>query len=323
MHIWSMQKLILTLLVLCPNAWAWDQRINNLEDLVVNDLYNGTVKNVWVTLTIDGEHLPCHYIAPTKRVESLSDIVLIHGYGATSALAWRGVIPRIYDRFNVYALDIPGLGRTLPHSKLLAAENASLTQEYICDYFNEIYQYIGLNKPYVVAHSLGAYMFIHCIEKYPNLASRLTAADAPGFFPSSGGFDYLWASFFVIGLPHAPIQMLGDFGKTIVEFGSNLLGLNVSWFYIDYWHSIQANPEMKAHKIVQKFIDHNYIYAHGVGTPLLSFLKLSIPVATLYGSEDNISPPHQGEIIYELSGIKQYRLVTVNGGYYKTVLIFY
>lgn len=289
---------------------AWDKHLNELEDMVVLDLYGGHMQNVWVNMTIDGEELASHYLAPVQHNASLPAIVLIHGYGATSALAWRGVIPRIHHLFNVYAIDVPGLGRTIPHSKMLAAEDAGSTQDMICHYFNELYGHIDLDKPFVVAHSLGAYMFIHCIEEYPRLASRLVAADAPGFFPSSGGFDYLWASFFVIGLPHAPIQMMGSFGKDIVAWGTSLLGLNVSSFYVDYWHGIQSNPRMMAHKVVQKFIDHKYVYAHGVGSPLLSLLKLNIPVATLYGSEDNISPPHQGEIIYELSGIKQYRYYT-------------
>lgn len=296
----------LVLAIFSPYVRGWDKELNRLEELVVEDLYGGHMKNVWVNMTIDNEDLPCHYIAPAVYNASLPDIVLIHGYGATSALAWRGVIPRIYQLFNVYAIDVPGLGRTIPHSKLLSAETADYTQELICHYFNELYTHIDLDRPYVVAHSLGAYMFIHCVEEYPRLASRLTVADAPGFFPSSGGFDFVWASFFVLGLPHAPIQMLGKLGKDLVSWGSSLIGLNVSSFYVDYWHGIQSNPEMKAHHIVQKFIEHSYFYAHGVGSPLLSLLKLTIPVATLYGSEDNISPAHQGEIIYELSGIKQY-----------------
>lgn len=301
---------LLAVVFLIRHALSWDEQLNYLEDLVVSDLYNNTMQNVWVEVQLDGETLACHYIAPVAKSASLKDIVLIHGYGATSALAWRGVIPKIHDKFNVYAIDIPGLGRTIPHSKLLSAEDADSTQELICDYFNEIYNQIGLRQPFVVAHSLGAYMFIHCIEKYPQLASRLAVADAPGFFPSSGGFDYLWASFFVIGLPHSPIQLLGSIGKDIVAWGSSLLGIRAAPFYVDYWHGVQSNPRMNAHKIVQKFIDHKYVYAHGVGSPLLSLLKLQIPVATLYGSEDNISPVHQGEIIQELSGIKQYRCVT-------------
>jgi pimeloyl-ACP methyl ester carboxylesterase len=304
-----MKSLTLLFLAIMPSsAWGWDDRLNGLEDLVVQDLYVGAMRNVWTTLHIDGEELPSHYLEPVQRNDSLPDMVLIHGYGATSALAWRGVIPRLGHLFNVYAIDIPGLGRTIPHSKLLSADTAENTQDLICHFFNELYSHIGLDRPYVVAHSLGAYMFIHCIEEYPRLASRITAADAPGFFPSSGGFDYLWASFFVIGIPHAPIQMLGSFGNYMVSWGSALVGLDVASFYVDYWHGIQSNPVMKAHKIVQKFIDHNYLYAHGVGSPLLSLLKLTIPVATLYGSEDNISPAHQGEIIEELSGIKQYRI---------------
>jgi hypothetical protein len=97
-------------------------------------------------------------------------------------------------------------------------------------------------------------MFIHCAHRDPHLASRLLIADAPGFFPSSGGFDYLWASFFVLGFPHTPLQLLGGVGKTIVETGANILGYKVDSFYVDYWHGVQSNPLMKAHKIVQKFI---------------------------------------------------------------------
>lgn len=278
--------------------------INHLEELVITDLYNNTMKNVWIELHVDGEDLTCHYIEPVQRNESLPDIVLIHGYGATSALAWRGVIPRIHTHYNVYAIDIPGMGRTEPHSKVLESDDAATTQALICDFFHEIFPMIGIRDPYVVAHSLGAYMFVHCVPRYPELASRMLIADAPGFFPASGGFDYLWASFFVLGIPHAPIQLLGSaLGSRIVKWGARVLGLKVDSFYVDYWHRVQSNSMMLAHKLVQKFIDHRLIYAVGVGSPLLALLNFTIPVATMYGEFDIISAPHQGRTIRDLSGI--------------------
>ncbi len=44
-----------------------------------------------------------------------------------------------------------------------------------------------------------------------------------------------------------------------------------------------------------------------MGSPLLALLNLTIPVATVYGSEDAISPAHQGEMLRELSGIETHR----------------
>jgi 2-hydroxy-6-oxo-octa-2,4-dienoate hydrolase len=49
------------------------------------------------------------------------DVLLLHGYGATSAFTWRLTIPALTEKFNVYAIDMPGFGRTEAPASLLVS----------------------------------------------------------------------------------------------------------------------------------------------------------------------------------------------------------
>jgi hypothetical protein len=62
---------------------------------------------------------------------------------------------------------------------------------------------------------------------------------------------------------------------------------------INYWHQLQMNPELMSDEITSKFILHRYAWAVGTGVALSPLLNLSIPVLTVTGSLDEISPPHQ------------------------------
>lgn len=65
-------------------------------------------KNSWHTINFydDISEIRRNPIKPTTQ-----DIVLVHGYGATSALAWRNVLPKLCKEYNVYAIDLPAFGR--------------------------------------------------------------------------------------------------------------------------------------------------------------------------------------------------------------------
>lgn len=112
--------------------------IQSLEDEVIFKLYGDNVKSAWKNIqvtTLNGstESWLTHYIEPGHFLESKPDVLLLHGYGATSAFTWRATIPALVQKFNVYAIDMPGFGRTEAPASLLVC---SLIRYFEHDFYS-------------------------------------------------------------------------------------------------------------------------------------------------------------------------------------------
>lgn len=98
--------------------------VQSLEDEVIFSLYGDNVRSAWKTLQVQtlhgiSEQWNTHYIESTRYSSDKPDVLLLHGYGATSAFTWRVTIPALVDKFNVFAIDMPGFGRTEAPESLL------------------------------------------------------------------------------------------------------------------------------------------------------------------------------------------------------------
>jgi len=98
--------------------------IQTLEDEVISSLYGDSVRSAWLEVPVntiwgDTESWDTHYIEPSQYSPDKPDVLLLHGYGATSAFTWRLTIPALTEKFNVYAIDMPGFGRTEAPESLL------------------------------------------------------------------------------------------------------------------------------------------------------------------------------------------------------------
>lgn len=98
--------------------------IQALEDEVIHSLYGSRMKSSWLpvqvkTLAGGTEKWLTHFLEPSSRSSEKPDLLLLHGYGATSAFTWRVTIPALLEKFNVYAIDMPGFGRTEAPASLL------------------------------------------------------------------------------------------------------------------------------------------------------------------------------------------------------------
>ena len=54
-------------------------------------------------------------IGINNNCDNKPNIVLLHGYGGSSAISFclSGVIQRLGNKFHIYAIDLPGFGRTV------------------------------------------------------------------------------------------------------------------------------------------------------------------------------------------------------------------
>ena len=283
--------------------------INQYEDDLLLHLYGERTVSEWVNFTVPGdpEEQSVH-IVQTKQFSDLPDVVLIHGYGATSALSWRNTIASLADKgYDILALDLPGFGRSPASQKLLDSSTDEAFSLY-CSYFEALFERKGLSAPYVVAHSIGGYIYVRCAARNPELSSRLLLTNIPGLFSSNGDYDFLWASFFTLGLPHNVLRLVGApvHSRLLMDTALGLVGAEIHPAILRYWHLVQLNSRMQSDLIVRKIIRHRGFYALGVGVGLPHLLNLSIPVALVYGEHDFIAPPHQGKFISSLTGIPIY-----------------
>ena len=284
------------------------EQLGRHEDALLSALHGDAVLSLWTPVTVHGEVWTAHYLRPatagTVRDVLKPVLLLVHGYGTTSALAWRHVIGPLSKTYQVYALDLPGFGRSTAtptfYSPAVGRDDAL---EQICAFVSGFQRAVGIRAPYVVAHSFGGFLMTHCVSRSPSLASRLLLADVPGFFSTNGGFDYGWASFFCFGLPHALVRPWGRGGRYLIDAVLSAVGGQVDGTMIDYWHQLQMNPELMSDEVVSKFIVHRWTHAIGTGVALVPLLRTAVPVLLVTGTLDEISPPHQGRLVHELAGV--------------------
>src|SRR5207253_709581 len=91
---------------------------------------NSSIQSDWITLDIDGVVISLHSIVgvlkgTTYTSNNKPHILWLHGVGGTATLSMvkSGVLDRLTKDFNVFAVDLPGFGRsTLPSSCISLSE---------------------------------------------------------------------------------------------------------------------------------------------------------------------------------------------------------
>lgn len=99
-----------------------DDDIEIFEEKVITELYNKTIKSEWILIKLINENNERNKVNEVEEKEendendeiwlthilkssiinkSKENILLLHGYGATSAITWRVTIPGLVEKFNV------------------------------------------------------------------------------------------------------------------------------------------------------------------------------------------------------------------------------
>ena len=86
-------------------------------------------------------------------------VVLLHGY-LESMLVWEEFIPLIYKSVRVVALDIPGHG-------ISEVKGEVHTMDYLADVVASALKVLGIEKAYLVGHSMGGYVALAVCERHP------------------------------------------------------------------------------------------------------------------------------------------------------------
>ncbi len=88
-------------------------------------------------------------------------VILIHGYLETSAI-WEELADGLAGRFRVIAVDLPGHGK----SDILGEVHS---MNLMADAVHELLIGLGTGPVYMIGHSMGGYVTMAFVEKYPDM----------------------------------------------------------------------------------------------------------------------------------------------------------
>lgn len=94
------------------------------------------------------------------------NLVFIHGFCENQSI-WKNFVPHFEQTHQVLTLDLGGFGE----SKALLPQPCSI--ETLAEQIAELFEYLGIKKASIVAHSLGGYVGLALAEKYPQFVERL------------------------------------------------------------------------------------------------------------------------------------------------------
>jgi pimeloyl-ACP methyl ester carboxylesterase len=106
--------------------------------------HNITLNNKQVSFTDEGKGTP---------------IVLLHGY-IEALNVWEDIAKKLFENFRVITIDLPGHGNSPVFDKIH-------TMEFMADYVNEILTHLYINKCVMIGHSMGGYVTMEFLSKYP------------------------------------------------------------------------------------------------------------------------------------------------------------
>lgn len=121
----------------------------------------------------------------TGAIDRSRAMVFVHGFG-TDQTAWREVASAFADDFKIVSFDSVGSGKIDP-TAYGHVQSDFLNLEVYATHLIEICEALGLDKPVLVGHSLGAMTCVVAANRRPELFSRLVLiAASPRYLDADG-----------------------------------------------------------------------------------------------------------------------------------------
>jgi pimeloyl-ACP methyl ester carboxylesterase len=101
---------------------------------------------------------------------SFPPLILLHGY-PTNAYLWRECIPSLSKKFQVYAPDLPG------HGKSDKPLDAKYDLDFFINFLKEYYNTLCIEKAHLVVHDLGGMIGLGFASRYPEKINKFVVMD--------------------------------------------------------------------------------------------------------------------------------------------------
>jgi len=219
-------------------------------------------------------------------------LVLVHGTGGTS-LSAVAVLERLSAVFDVWAIDLPGFGRTCTSASPPPGE----ALDFHVAFLHAFLQQNGLHSSLVVGHSYGGFVAIHFASRFPTHVSHLLLLNPVGIFPMLGRWGAYWGFVFKYSLP----QVGRHFGS--LTDWALLTVAHAQGASFQYWYSVLGHPQQWGSQGLAALVDLTWTTCSWRLPALATLSRLSMPVATVYGEHDTIIPSTQGTILEQICGI--------------------
>jgi pimeloyl-ACP methyl ester carboxylesterase len=215
-------------------------------------------------------------------------VVLVHGLGGF-AESWRATIDALAPRATVFAVDLPGFGRS-------TKPRTTYRLGYFARALHGFLDGVGVGQASLVGHSLGGAVAVTYALTHPARVERLAlvAALVPGFsFRMSMGYRLLTVP--VVGELLAQCGRAPLFKAAIARCFHAPRRADVD-FLVDYDYAERTCPEARAawlataRHIRADFIEHRSDYRRAIAT-------LDLPVLVVHGRQDPaVLPGHATEV---------------------------
>lgn len=236
---------------------------------------------------VDG--LDLHYVVEGRGPA----VVLVHGLGGF-ARSWRHNIGALASRTTVYALDLPGFGRS-------AKPRTRYRLPYFARALHGFMEALGIPQASLVGHSLGGAVCVTYALTHPARVERLALIGAvvPGF-----GYRMSWAyrlvalpgvgeALALIRSPHLYRAFLARCFHTPTREELDFL---VACDYAERT-GLEARAAFLAtlRDVRTDFVDHREDYRRAIAT-------LDLPVLLIHGRQDPVvAPAHAAEVAEALA----------------------
>lgn len=208
-------------------------------------------------------------------------LVFLHGWGVSSEI-FKPLYPFLGRDFQIYALDLPGFGKT-PIEKPMALK----------DYADFVYEFLKNNKierPIIIGHSFGGAVAVKLSLIYPDYASKLVLVSASALRQPRRKMIF--------------IKKIADILKPFLPKKIRKLILKILGYDKTDYAQID-NPKLKEtfKKVISEDLSSD-----------LSAIK--IPTLVIWGEKDMITPLSEGKTIAEnIPGAKLE--IIKNAGHFK------
>lgn len=204
-----------------------------------------------------------------------STLLLIHGFAEDHQI-WQELMEDLGSRYHLLAPDLPGSGRSpLPKE--------DLSMEALADFIIEIMEAEKITKATILGHSMGGYVMMALLEKYPQ------RVEAIGFIHSTSMNDDEAKK----EIRAKAIRLIKDYPNGKDQFLSTMVPNLFSATFRTEQPTVIQEHLTRASKITSEALVA-YYYAMMERKNRVSLIRnLKIPVLFIIGSEDMAVPKSQ------------------------------
>jgi pimeloyl-ACP methyl ester carboxylesterase len=245
-----------------------------------------------------------HVLWSSMASRNCPNIILIHGCGS-SWFTFSNVIPFLATSCNIFAIDLPGFGRSkidgvfgIHDIRKLYGDNTSL---FYVDVLSLCIKELSLDSIYLCGHSFGGYiasLTAGQLKLETCSVKGLILINSAGIFPTLGEFGAYYGCVFKFSIPNIG-KYLGRTGYIAAKLVfQNSTATLFKWY-------LKSHPDAFGDQIVADQIQVSFksVYWRNPMFTNIKRMQTRFPICVIYGEDDTIMPAHQGRALEFLRGI--------------------